>query len=1300
MKRLFFVTVYLFLMAACQEVELPVEKVSADADFYSTMEEVSATKTSMDQNNNVIWSEGDQIAIFKNSTQCTKYQVKSSCVGSTTGSFSEVPESNSGDFESGQWIDHNVVLYPYSSALSCLNIDENSYALGITVPEVQYYAENTFGNGSFPMVAVSADNRLTFKNVYGGVKLQFKGVDKIKSIVLEGLDSQILAGEGTVTAYVDKIAPSITMSSNGSKNITLDCGEGVQLNETAPTVFIISVPPVAFPSGMKITVTDTDGMSRTLVNRSSMTITRSRLLSFPLITYTQNEIFEIPEGSLESITAPSEGGQLELKVVTNQDYDVVIPDHEADWIRFVGTKAIREETIVLEIDENDTPEARSAEIHIDDVNGTLQSVTIEQGPGVWVDINDLSAVGTANSYIVSSAGAYQFTPTKGNTSESVGVIASVEVLWETFGTDVQPLAGDLVLSARYSNGVIKFRTPSDFKEGNALIAAKDEAGTVLWSWHIWFTDQPEEQVYYQGAGTMMDRNLGAVSAAPGDVGALGLLYQWGRKDPFIGSSSISESFLSAKSTLENPKTVTSDSNTGTIDYAVANPTTLIDSNRENYDWLYGTIATERWTDLDSPKSVYDPCPAGWRVPNGEVWQRVGMSNSTHTFDNVNKGMDFSGLFGDDFSIWYPYTGSSRRNGYPDNAGIHGLYTSASASEFNQSMQLDLMDDGSVRLVYAYNESANPVRCLKENSQSAEPLIPEVPDTDAFDENRFIVYNHSYEHSRDYVLSGDSFWKLRPFFLSRVSTINEIELKFQMASEEIAYLFYSERPYVNNGVLINSDGIVLRWNNRESITNERVLTWEEVGIPSTVKIVMNISVSKHLVTINGKEFTIPELGSFTNIGYLFSSYYYENDDGYAKTYTAVPTGSKLYYAKVWDTSGNLTYHGYAAQGEYTDGSEQFAWKSECGDDVTYEFARTNFASFWVYSYTSGWSHFEGNVDTDTTPIDCIVFENQEIKDACVAAFDKNGDNELSYSEASAVTYLSSMTFPKSVDVSFGEFACFTSVTTIPEEYFKNSMITSISFPRSLEEIGQYAFRGCTKLKSLSLPENIRLGYGAFHSCESLTELTIPSGINWTTDVFRYCTGLQKVTINSGVEYIPDCAFSYCTQLTSVTIPSTVTKLWSHVFDNCTSLSNITIPDSVTEMLSGAFYGCTNLKNVKLSANIITLPGDTFYKCSSLTSIVIPNKVTEIGGSCFYECSSLTSIALPKSVTKIGYGTFSNCTSLTTVSVKSETPPSLSDYVFDSCSSLSKIYVPSSSQNKYQNATYWYRYSSMIYGTTFN
>ena len=335
---------------------------------------------------------------------------------------------------------------------------------------------------------------------------------------------------------------------------------------------------------------------------------------------------------------------------------------------------------------------------------------------------DLSSSGSANCYIISESGLYKFKPVKGNSNEPVGDVASASILWETFGTDTSPELLDLISGLCYKDGYITFQTADTFKEGNAVIAAKDASGAILWSWHIWLTDQPRGQEYYN-AGTMMDRNLGATSATPGDVGALGLLYQWGRKDPFLGSSSISSATV-AKSTVTWPSAVSSDPSNGTIAYATAHPTTFITYNVGNYDWYYtGSSSTDntRWTASDKPKSIYDPCPSGWRVPDGGdngVWSKALGSSSSFTnwslYSSSNTGMNFSGEFGSASTIWYPV---SRYRDYCDGSlyNVGGLGYYWSASPFNYC---------AYSLYFNYNGGVLPssnsgrafgysVRCLQE-----------------------------------------------------------------------------------------------------------------------------------------------------------------------------------------------------------------------------------------------------------------------------------------------------------------------------------------------------------------------------------------------------------------------------------------------------------------------------------------------------------------------------------------------------------------------------------------------------------
>ncbi len=342
---------------------------------------------------------------------------------------------------------------------------------------------------------------------------------------------------------------------------------------------------------------------------------------------------------------------------------------------------------------------------------------------------NLSSSVSANCYIVSEPGLYKIKTVKGNSSTSVGSVAIASILWETFGTSTTPEYNDLIKGFCYKDGYIAFQTADPFKEGNAVIAAKDAEGKILWSWHIWLTDRPEEHVYYNDAGTMMDRNLGATSATPGDVGALGLLYQWGRKDPFLGSSSIRDDEIEAKSTITWPTYVSSPW-AGSQEYATAHPTTFITSNNGYGDWIYtgamfyGSID---WETSERTKSIYDPCPVGWRVPDGGrsgVWSKACDASSyfsyhfTGKYDSDNEGMNFTSRFGDDATIWYPASGyRNGSNGILAGVSDYGLYWSASPDGSDvYVLYFDYLSvrDGWVEPSHSSNRSAGrSVRCVRE-----------------------------------------------------------------------------------------------------------------------------------------------------------------------------------------------------------------------------------------------------------------------------------------------------------------------------------------------------------------------------------------------------------------------------------------------------------------------------------------------------------------------------------------------------------------------------------------------------------
>lgn len=277
-KSLFSLLAAALCLVACQ-VEEPIN-ASKSGDVLSAMiEQSEMTKTALDQNNNILWSENDQIVGFMKSSYGHKYEIVPAFAGKTYADFTKVSTSDGDKLSAGMEWDHNVVYYPYSEAVSCVKA-EKGYALSVELPAEQTYTVESFSNNLFPMVAVSEDYDITFNNVCGAVMIQLMGIQQVKTIKFEGKNNEILAGEATITAAADQ-KPAIKMNSTTATAVTLNCGEGVQLNTNTPVEFIIALPPVEFTNGFTVTVTDASNIEYTIEAKEANTIERSKLLVMP-----------------------------------------------------------------------------------------------------------------------------------------------------------------------------------------------------------------------------------------------------------------------------------------------------------------------------------------------------------------------------------------------------------------------------------------------------------------------------------------------------------------------------------------------------------------------------------------------------------------------------------------------------------------------------------------------------------------------------------------------------------------------------------------------------------------------------------------------------------------------------------------------------------------------------------------------------------------------------------------------------------------------------------------------------------
>ena len=277
-KKILVIFATVLSFASCQKIE---QTFSAGSSYlYATVEDAYSTKTNMDENKYVRWSEGDQIVAFKKSSLSSRYQVLPSSVGKTFATFELISESSG---TAAAW-DHNVAYYPYTYFTRATK-SSSYYILTVSLPSEQTYASGSFGNESFPMVAVSKTDDLKFLNVLGGIKLQLKGNQRVLSISLHGNDGEKVCGAATIRGYMNGAKPLISMGSTSTESVTLNCGpEGVQLSENKATDFIIALPPTVFSMGFKAVVTDMEGRSYVLSTDKENNISRNKLLVMPEVT--------------------------------------------------------------------------------------------------------------------------------------------------------------------------------------------------------------------------------------------------------------------------------------------------------------------------------------------------------------------------------------------------------------------------------------------------------------------------------------------------------------------------------------------------------------------------------------------------------------------------------------------------------------------------------------------------------------------------------------------------------------------------------------------------------------------------------------------------------------------------------------------------------------------------------------------------------------------------------------------------------------------------------------------------------
>ncbi len=450
------------------------------------------------------------------------------------------------------------------------------------------------------------------------------------------------------------------------------------------------------------------------------------------------------ELSSSTIVMMREGGQREIFVATNRsEWEVRCSD---EWVDY----SIEGSSLRLFVDANESGDSRLSIIEIVAGSGDDIAVARLKLSQLGDEAIDLSAEATANCYIAKSNATFKFRANvkgngrrDGNSRYMAYHTAKIDngsysdVVWEsTFDGDKTRSCDIIANSPIYSTSdeYIYFSTGS--VEGNALIALCSGDGKILWSWHIWVCNDDITTSQANGL-EWMDRNIGALSNRMDDIANRGMLYQWGRKDPFLPSSahyvkmpthSYDEDYNLTESEEEyyaiqdeivaNRKLVNivneqvgdgfaewqyagfeapvALNTPGNIEYAIEHPTTFLGCRTDIpigeyvFDWYMqqdlmnsaGVMmqsSSMLWGDATQNseyKTIYDPCPPGYCVPPCGAFGEIPAEYACSYVSNEWTKEDYGWRWSGGNGDFFPSTGNLDVSGLIGETSEKMLYWTA------------------------------------------------------------------------------------------------------------------------------------------------------------------------------------------------------------------------------------------------------------------------------------------------------------------------------------------------------------------------------------------------------------------------------------------------------------------------------------------------------------------------------------------------------------------------------------------------------------------------------------------------
>ena len=289
------------------------------------------------------------------------------------------------------------------------------------------------------------------------------------------------------------------------------------------------------------------------------------------------------------------------------------------------------------------------------------------------DTEEIDSEGAANCYVVTKPNTnYTFDAMHRHDGSELAT-KSVKLLWQSNPDVVKNVA--LVEGKAMFYISASADDSSRVTDTNAVVAAYNAKGETIWSWHLWVVNENPltDTDTYSNGKTFMRKNLGAFTNSDGSKSeqkiydSYGMYYQWGRKDPFPrpyyfdASGAESEGWCNEEGTYLSEDFVARTAKNGTVEYAIKNPMQYIynDENSEYNgdkgigvgDWLaVGNGDDNLWG--ENTKSLYDPCPYGWKVPSADDLSVLYLSAQEDATDLEEARKQYGWRLSDDLSNYF------------------------------------------------------------------------------------------------------------------------------------------------------------------------------------------------------------------------------------------------------------------------------------------------------------------------------------------------------------------------------------------------------------------------------------------------------------------------------------------------------------------------------------------------------------------------------------------------------------------------------------------------------------------------